>query len=220
MPRMKRIKLLLLGGVVHGFACIACPMHALAQPNPPNARHGTKSAAALRDGQHDFDFEIGNWKTHLKRLLHPLTGSTTWVEYEGSTVVRKVWNGRANLVELEVDGAKGHIEALSLRLYNPDSHQWSLNFSNSASGMMATPSIGEFRNGRGEFFDRETLAARAILVRFVISDITSATCHFEQAFSDDGGKTWEVNWIADDVRILGADARNPDYEIAPLTHGS
>jgi hypothetical protein len=71
---MKRIKLRLLGGVVHGFAFIACPMHALAQPNPPNAPHGTKSAAALRDGQHDFDFEIGSWKTHLKRLLHPLTG--------------------------------------------------------------------------------------------------------------------------------------------------
>jgi hypothetical protein len=207
---MQLIKLLLLGGVVHGFACIACPMPALAQPKPPNAPHDTKTAAALRDGQHDFDFEIGGWKTHLKRLLHPLTGSTTWVEYEGSTVVRKVWNGRANLVELEVDGAKGHIEALSLRLYNPDSHQWSLNFSNSASGTMATPSVGEFRNGRGEFFDQETLGARAILVRFVISEISPTTCHFEQAYSNDGGKTWEVNWIADDVRI----------EIAPPMHRS
>ena len=217
---MQLIKLLLLGGVVHGFACIACPMPALAQPKPPNAPHDTKTAAALRDGQHDFDFEIGGWKTHLKRLLHPLTGSTTWVEYEGSTVVRKVWNGRANLVELEVDGAKGHIEALSLRLYDPDSHQWSLNFSNSASGAMATPAIGEFRNGRGEFFDQERLGARAILVRFVISEITPTTCHFEQAYSDDGGKTWEVNWIADDVRILGAGGRNPDDEIAPPTHRS
>ena len=62
-----------------------------------------------RDGQHDFDFEIGTWKTHLRRLLNPLTGSTTWVEYEGTTVVRKVWNGRANLVELAVDGPAGHI---------------------------------------------------------------------------------------------------------------
>ena len=217
---MQLIKLLLLGGVVHGFACIACPMPALAQPKPPNAPHDTKTAAALRDGQHDFDFEIGGWKTHLKRLLHPLTGSTTWVEYQGSTIVRKVWNGRANLVELEVDGAKGHIEALSLRLYNPDSHQWSLNFSNSASGTMATPSVGEFRNGRGEFFDQETLGARAILVRFVISEISPTTCHFEQAYSNDGGKTWEVNWIADDVRILGAGGRNPDDEIAPPTHRS
>jgi hypothetical protein len=213
---MKLIKLLLLG-VVYCFAVIPYPMHALAQQNPPNAPHGAKPAA-LRDGQHDFDFEIGSWKTHLRRLLHPLTGSTTWVEYEGTTVVRKVWNGRANLVELEVDGAKGPIEALSLRLYNPDSHQWSLNFSNSVSGTMATPSIGEFRNGRGEFFDQETLGARAILVRFVISAITSTSCHFEQAYSDDGGKTWEVNWIADDVRISGADGRLPDDETAPPTY--
>src|SRR5574338_882762 len=84
-----------------------------------------------RDGQRDFDFEIGTWKTHLRRRLHPLTGSNTWVEYEGTTVVRKVWNGRANLVELEVAGPAGRIEGLSLRLYNPQSRQWSLNFSNS-----------------------------------------------------------------------------------------
>src|SRR3954449_12406578 len=73
-------------------------------------------AKPRRDGQHDFDFEIGTWKTHLRRLVHPLSGSTSWVEYEGTTVVRRVWNGRANLVELEVDGPAGHIEALSLRL--------------------------------------------------------------------------------------------------------
>jgi hypothetical protein len=154
-----------------------------------------------RDGQHDFDFEIGLWKTHLKRRLHPLTGSTTWVEYEGTTKVSKVWDGRANLVELEADGPAGHIEALSLRLYNPAARQWSLNFSNSAAGTVSTPTIGEFRNGRGEFIDQESLGARMILVRFVISDITPGSCHFEQAFSGDGGRSWEVNWIADDVRV-------------------
>lgn len=161
----------------------------------------TRSAVSERDGQHDFDFEFGTWKTHLRRLQHPLTGSKTWVEYDGTTVVRKVWNGRANLVELEVDGPAGHIEALSLRLYNPESHQWSLNFSNSGGGTMSQPTIGEFKNGRGEFFDQETLNGRAIFVRFVISDITPNSCHFEQAFSDDGGKSWEVNWIATDTRV-------------------
>jgi len=153
-----------------------------------------------RDGQHDFDFEIGTWKTHLRRLVHPLSGSTSWVEYEGTTVVRRVWDGRANLVELEVDGPAGHIEALSLRLYNPETRQWSLNFSNSAGGTMGVPSVGQFENGRGEFFNRETLNGKAILVRFVISNITPASCHFEQAFSDDDGKSWEVNWIATDTR--------------------
>lgn len=157
--------------------------------------------ASPRDGQHDFDFELGSWKTHLRRLLRPLTGSTSWVEYEGTTLVTKVWNGRANLVELQVDGAAGHLEGLSLRLYNPQSRQWSLNFSNSAGGTLSPPSIGEFRNGRGEFLSQETLNGRAILVRFIISDITPTSCHFEQAYSDDGGKTWEVNWIATDTRM-------------------
>lgn len=161
------------------------------------------------DGQRDFDFHIGTWTTRLSRLLRPLTGSTTWVQYVGTTVVRKVWNGRANLVELAVDGAPGHLEGLSLRLYNPQSRQWSLNFSNSSSGTLTPPTIGEFKNGRGEFIAQETLNGRAILVRFVISDITPTSARFEQAFSADGGKTWEVNWIATDTRVKADSGKAP-----------
>jgi hypothetical protein len=133
--------------------------------------------------------------------VHPLTRSTTWIEYEGTTVVRKVWNGRANLVELEADGPGGHFEGLNLRLDNPQSHQWSLNFVNSNDAIMSQPTIGEFKDGHGEFFDQEPFNGRAILVQFVISDITPNSCRFEQSFSDDGGKTWEVNWIATDTRV-------------------
>src|SRR5262249_54190468 len=152
------------------------------------------------DGSHDFDFAIGNWKTHLKRLVHPLSGSTTWAEYEGTTICRKVWNGRANLLELAVDGPAGRIEGLNLRLYNPETHQWSLNFSNVKSGTLSEPTVGEFKNGRGEFFSHETFNGRAVIVRFVISEITEKSAHYEQAFSVDEGKTWEVNWIATDTR--------------------
>jgi hypothetical protein len=133
-------------------------------------------------------------------LQHPLTGSNTWTQYDGTTVVRKVWDGRANLLELEVDGPAGHLQLLSLRLYNPQSHQWSLNLASSRGGVLGVPTIGQFKNGRGEFLDQETLDGRVILVRFVISNIAVNSCHFEQAFSDDGGQTWEVNWIADDTR--------------------
>jgi hypothetical protein len=179
--------LLMLGLAAAGFA-----------QGGPDA---SKTSLAERDGQHDFDFEIGTWKTHLSRRLHPLTGSNTWVEMEGTTVVRKVWNGRANLVEFVADGPAGHFEGLSLRLYNPQSHQWSLNFASSGGGTLATPTIGQFKDGRGEFYDQETFDGRAILVRFVISEITPQSCRFEQAFSQDGGKTWEVNWIAVDTRM-------------------
>jgi hypothetical protein len=166
----------------------------------PETATGNPSASP-RDGRHDFDFEIGTWKTHLKRLVHPLSGSQEWVEYEGVTIVRKVWNGRANLVELTADGPAGHFEGLNLRLYNPQSHQWSLNFASSRSGTLGQPTIGGFVNGRGEFYDQEDFEGRAIFVRFVIIPVDADTVRFEQAFSDDGGRTWELNWVATDTRV-------------------
>ena len=187
--------------LVCSLVVVLQPFQGLAQQNSGASRTSLQHPPTEWDGQHDFDFEIGIWKTHLRRLVHPLTGSTTWIEYDGTTVVRKVWNGRANLVELDADGAAGHFEGLNLRLYNPQSHQWSLNFANSNDGTLSQPTIGEFKNGRGEFFDQETLNGRAIYVRFVISEIAPDSCRFEQAFSTDGGKTWEVNWIATDTRV-------------------
>ena len=179
------------------LAVILQPFQGLAQPNSDAQK------TAERDGHHDFDFEIGAWKTRLSRRLNPLTGSATWVEYEGTTVVRRIWDGRANLVELKADGPAGHIEGLSLRLYNPQSHQWSLNFASRNGGAMTQPTIGEFKNGRGEFYDTELSGpnGRAILVRFIWSKTNSNSPHFEQSFSDDGGKTWEVNWITDQTRV-------------------
>jgi len=157
-------------------------------------------ASEVRDGAHDFDFEIGKWHTHVRRLLHPLTGSDVWADYDGTSVIRPVWAGRANLVELEVSGPKGRIEGASLRLYNPTARQWSLNFVNSAVGEISTPTVGSFQHGTGEFYDQEMLDGRAILVRFIVEPRGRNNCHFEQAYSADGGKTWELNWVADDRR--------------------
>jgi hypothetical protein len=157
--------------------------------------------SARRDGQHDFDFDLGTWKVHMKRLQHPLTGSTNWTELNGTVSVRKIWDGKANLAEIEADGADGHLEFLSLRLYNPDSHQWSLLFANPKTGSFGVPLTGEFKDGRGEFIDQEPIDGRVILVRFTFSNITPNSGHSEQAFSDDMGKTWEVNWINDYTRI-------------------
>ena len=176
------------------------PLKGIGQQSSNTAKTNSQQLPTKRDGQHDFDFHIGTWKTHLWRLVDPLTGSTKWVQYEGTSDVRKIWNGRANLVELEVDGPPGHIEGLNLRLYNPQSRQWSLYAANSSSGTLSVPTIGEFKNGRGEFFDHEPFNGRMILVRNVWTDITPDSCRFEQSFSDDGGKTWEVNWIATDTR--------------------
>jgi hypothetical protein len=150
---------------------------------------------ALRDGQHDFDFDFGTWKTHSSRLLHPLTGSTTWAEMDGITVVKKVWEGRANLAEYKASGTAGTVELLSLRWYNTDAHQWNLAFATPNTGALGIPAVGEFKNERGDFYDYEEINGKFVLVRFSIWRITPDTAQSEQAFSDDGGKTWEVNWI-------------------------
>jgi hypothetical protein len=163
------------------------------------ASTGSPQAAPQRDGQHDFDWDIGAWKVHMRRLLHPLTGSTTWVEYQGTDVVRKVWDGRANLGEVELDGPAGHLEYLTLRLYNPESRRWSMNISSSATGVLSPPAVGSFEGGHGEFLDREDYNGRSILVRFEVSVLTPASCRFEQYFSADGGKTWELNLVVNET---------------------
>jgi hypothetical protein len=158
------------------------------------------SAEPAHDGQHDFDFEIGSWTTDLSRLVSPLSGSTEWAEYRGTSEVRAIWDGAANLVELDVTGPTGRIQALSLRLYDPGSRTWSLHVASVHGGGISPPMVGHFAEGRGEFHSAEELDGRPILVRFVISDITPTSCRFEQAFSDDGGASWQTNWIAVDTR--------------------
>ena len=149
-----------------------------------------------RDGQHDFDFNVGTWNTHIRRLQQPLSGSNSWVVLDGTVTVRKVWDGRAELEEIEADGTTGHFEGLTLFLYNPESHQWSQTFASSRNASLNPPVIGDLKDGRGELFGQETSGGRTILVRTVWSDIKPDSHHFEQSFSDDGGKTWEPNFIA------------------------
>jgi hypothetical protein len=157
-----------------------------------------------RDGQHDFDFLVGSWTFHLKRLTKPLTGTTDWDELDGTVVCQKVWDGKANMEEVVLDGKARHthIQGLTLRLYNPTTHQWSLYWANAADGSLPMPpTVGHFDgNGRGEFYDREDYRGRPIVVRYVWSKITPTSAHFEEAFSTDDGRTWEVNWITDQTR--------------------
>ena len=157
-------------------------------------------APAVHDGQHDFDFNFGVWKTHIRRLKEPVTGSPDYVEMNGTVTVHKVWGGRAQLEEIEVDGPNGHWQGLTLFLYDPKAHQWSQTFVNSAVGSFSGGLIGEFRDGRGELYAQETRRGRSTLIRGVWSDIKPDSHHFEEAYSDDGGKTWVPYFIADLTR--------------------
>jgi hypothetical protein len=177
-------------------------VHVSAQSNSDSSKATSQQTSTVQDGQHDFDFELGSWKIRLKRLVHPLTGSNNWVEFDGTSVTRKVWDGLAQIEEFETDSAAaGHIEGLTLRTYNPQTHQWSLYWANSKDGTLVPPQIGQFKNGRGEFYAQDTFNGRSIFVRFIWSETNSNSPHFEQSFSEDGGKTWEVNWITDQTRV-------------------
>ena len=156
------------------------------------------------DPQHAFDFDIGTWKTHSTRLLHPLTGSTEWMDMDGTSVVKKVWDGRANLAEYAADGPAGHVELLALRWFNPTTKEWNIDFATPGGGTLGIPGVGEFKDGRATFYDYEMIGGRSVLVRFAIWSIGRNAAQSEQAFSVDGGKTWEVNWVNKYTRIVGS----------------
>lgn len=158
------------------------------------------AAPFLRDGAHDFDFNFGVWKSHITRLAHPLTDSKESIELNGTVVVRKVWDGKAWLEEMEADGPKGHWQGMSLFLYNPQSHQWSQTFINSSQGVLAGALTGSFQDGRGELYSQDTVDGRAILVRGTWSSIAADSHRYQEAYSTDGGKTWQTVFTADLTR--------------------
>jgi len=107
--------------------------------------------AAPRDGAHDFDFDLGRWHTHSTRLMHPLAGAKDWVELDGETNVTPIWGGKGNLAEYKAQGPSGPLELIAIRIYNPKTRQWAINFATPGVGTFGTPSVGEVQDGRMTF---------------------------------------------------------------------
>ena len=152
------------------------------------------------DGSHDFDFLIGNWKAHVRRLPDRLNNSNLWIEYDGISNHKKLLDSNANFEEFDVTSTdkKLRIKAQTLRLYNPTSHQWSIYLVDLDNGTLSSPPVvGQFTGNRGEFFHQEDFKGWTILVRYVWLNISPNASRMEQSFSPDGGKTWEVNWICE-----------------------
>jgi hypothetical protein len=158
------------------------------------------------NGAHGFNFLHGRWRIHNRRLRRPLSGSSEWYEFEGSSIERPFWDGLGNLEEYEGRSPDGRIRGLALRLYDPTSRQWSIHWSNSAFGTLDRAMVGEFKDGRGEFYNQDQFEGREILVRFIWTSTAANAARWEQAFSDDGGRTWETNWIMDFTRAAGTGA--------------
>jgi len=153
-------------------------------------------------GQDDFDWEIGAWRTKARVLAEPLSDTEDeWLQFRGASLVRPLAHRQANVVDLDVSGPAGRLQALNLRLYEPQAGRWSSTFVSIGDGLL-TPSVyGGFHDGVGEFYGQDQLGGRPIEVRFLIFRQGPDRARFEQAFSDDGGATWETNWIAIDRRI-------------------
>jgi hypothetical protein len=193
--------------IVLGLGC--CAIFTTFQTHATGA---SPAPATERDGQHDFDFIFGRWKIHLKRRVHAATGPDTWTEFDGYGLYRKVWSGRANLNEFEADSPTGHVQGLTLRTYNPQTRQWRLYWASSQDGILDIPQVGQFRNGQGEFYAQDTLDGKAVFIRYVWTHNGPTSAHFEQALSGDGGKSWDVNWISDMVRV----SDDPDSGPRPI----
>lgn len=190
---MSAFRLTLLAVLIAGTAVPTIAQQASTAP---------PAAAADRSGQKDFDWEIGTWTTNVRVLRNPLSGQApNWAEYQGTSLVRPLLAGRANAVELSVEGSAGRIEGVALRLYSPQTRQWNINYAGARNGMLTAPIYGGFDGaGRGAFYGQDMLDGRAILVRFIITRVSTNEARFEQAYSADGGRSWEVNWIAVDTR--------------------
>ena len=169
---------------------------ALAAAVPLAGARAADASLAMRSGAHDFDFDLGIWKTDIVRHLHPLTGPDETMHLTGMVTVRKLWHGRAQVEEIEADGPRGHWEGMTVFLYDPKARQWSMNFANSSVGRFTQPMIGSFENGRGELIGEDMLDGRSILVRAVWSDITATTHTYQESYSADQGRTWHVAFTA------------------------
>lgn len=150
----------------------------------------------MGERRHDFDFIFGEWKVYNRRLKERLAGCTEWIEFDATNVGRPIWGGVGNMDEFDAPKTPlGHLQGMTVRLFDEKSQQWAIYWANRSTGRLDIPMIGSFTNGVGEFYDQELLNGRAIYARFIWSNISATTAKWEQAFSADGGRSWESNWV-------------------------
>jgi hypothetical protein len=150
---------------------------------------------------HDFDFFHGEWEVLNRRRTDLLDPDSGWEEFPATSHCRPFFDGAANVDEIDMPylGSKG----LTLRLFDRESEQWSLNWSSSGSGKLFPPVIGRFEGDRGEFYGDDTHDGKDVRVRFVWSGVSGGSARWEQAFSVDGGETWVTNWVMEFTRASG-----------------
>ena len=159
--------------------------------------------AAVDDGRHDFDFLHGSWTVHSRRLARRLQGSEDWQEFEASAVVRPILHGLGNVDTISAEHIPGigAFEGVTLRLFDPEQGLWTIFWASTGSpGHLDPPLTGRFSDGRGVFHGDDSYEGRPIRVRFHWTSEGADHARWEQAFSADGGQTWEINWVMEFTR--------------------
>jgi hypothetical protein len=156
-------------------------------------------AAEAPKGLHDFDFLVGHWRVHHRTLKARLANSHEWIEFEGTLSTQSLMGGYSNVDDTVFQKPGNPFRGVALRSFDPKSQQWSIWWLDSRTplGPLDPPMRGGFKDGVGTFYGDDKLNGKPIRVRFLWSDITPTSGHWEQAFSADGGKTWETNWVQD-----------------------
>jgi hypothetical protein len=170
----------------------------------------TGIAEAARDGSHDFDSEFGSWNVSIERLSTSAKGTSVWIRYSGTHVVRPLWGRRANIGELEVSGPNGHVEGMQLRLYDPTARVWRLSFASSANGVLQSPMTGSFHNGVGEFRETSRINGHEVITRALATPLSSGSYKDLISRSTDNGNNWTTIWIATYTKKSPDEARGRD----------
>jgi hypothetical protein len=177
----------------------------VAQPqNSPHMENKPTESGKMENeatGANDFDFLIGRWRIHHRRLKERLADNHEWIEFEGTCAMQKILGGAGNMDDNVLDFPGDAYRAVSLRTYDATKKQWLIWWIDARDpSHLDPPVVGGFKNGIGTFYANDTFKGKPIRIRFLWTNLT-AEPHWEQAFSDDGGKTWETNWIMEFVKV-------------------
>lgn len=155
-------------------------------------------AAAGVSTARDFDFFVGRWTVRHRRLKYRLAHSAEWETFSGTCETRTILDGQANLDDNVIELPESTYRAVTLRVFDPATSSWSIWWLDARRPhSLDPPVVGAFNDGVGTFYANDVWEGRPITVRFLWSDIAENSARWQQAFSDDAGKTWESNWVMD-----------------------